>query len=67
MLKRAFGIGHLDLFKRDVPHGKQKVISACGHAPQEECEEEVNDTLLTFLSSLSDEKTAGSRQQSLPR
>jgi pimeloyl-ACP methyl ester carboxylesterase len=41
---------YLESFKIDIPHAKQLLLPNCGHAPQEEQPEAVNDSLLNFMN-----------------
>lgn len=47
---RWIPVSHLSYFSEDFPNGEQAVIPFCGHAPQEERPEEVNQEVLRFLS-----------------
>ncbi len=43
---------HLERFRKDMPHAKQQIVEACGHAPQEEQPDILNPHLSRFFRSL---------------
>ena len=49
---RWIPVDHLNRLADQIPGAKKQLISACGHIPQEEKPEEVNQLLLKFLRGL---------------